>query len=88
MHYMLCKNKVTDYARWRRVFDSHAEAHRGAGLHLLYVLRDTADPNVVVFLFRVDDLNKARAFTEAPSAGEAGEDSGVIGVTEISFLSE
>ena len=88
MHYMLCKNKVADYARWRRVFDSHAEAHREAGLHLLHRLRDTADPNVVVFLCRVDDLNKARAFTEAPSAGEAAEDSGVIGVTEISFLSE
>ncbi len=88
MYYLLCKHKVADYAKWRRVFDSHVEAARESGLHLLHVLRDTVDPNLVVLLFRVDDLSKAKAFTEAPSASEAAESSGVIGVPEISFLSE
>ena len=88
MYYLLCKHKVADYTKWRRVFDSHAEAQRESGLHLLHVLRGTADPNLVVLLFRADDLSKARAFTEAPSAGEAAEISGVIGVPEISFLRE
>ena len=88
MYYLLCKHKVADYPKWRRVFDSHAEAQREAGLHLLHVLREIADPNTVVFLFRVDDPDKARAFTQAPSASEAAEVSGVIGVPEISFLSE
>ena len=88
MHYLLCKHKVADYTKWRRVFDSHAEAQREAGLHLLHLLRDTVDPNVVVLFFRADDLGKARAFTEAPSAGEAAEVSGVIGVPEVSWLVE
>jgi hypothetical protein len=88
MHYLLCKHKVADYARWRRVFDSHAEAQRQAGLYVLHVLRDTADLNLVVMLFRVDDLDKAKAFTQAPSASQAAKTSGVIGTPEILFLSE
>ena len=88
MHYLLCKQVVSDYAKWRRVFDSHAEAQRESGLHLLHVLRDTADPNVVVVFFKVDDPGRARAFTEAPAARQAAEDSGLIGVPEVSLLSE
>lgn len=88
MFYVLCRHKVADFAKWHRVFESHAEAQRKAGLHLLHLLRDTADPNDVVLLFRADDLSKARAFTGAPEAGEAAQNSGVIGVAELSFLSE
>lgn len=88
MYFLLCKHKVADYPKWRRVFDSHAEAQREAGLHLLHVLRDTADPNLVVLFFKVDDLGKAKAFTEAPGASEAADVSGVIGAPEILFLEE
>lgn len=88
MYYLLCKHRVADYAKWRGVFDSHAEAQRDAGLHLLHVLRDASDPNLLVLLFRADDLARARAFVEAPAASQAGEAAGVIGVPEISFLTD
>lgn len=88
MNYLLCKQKVVDYTKWRDIFDSHADAQRESGLHLLHVLRDNADPNVVLALFRLDDLNKARAFTEAPAASEAAESAGIIGAPEILFLTE
>ena len=88
MHYMLCKNKVEDYAQWRRVFDSHAEAHRDSGLHLLHLLRDLDDPNLIVFMFRVDDLSKARAFVDTPEASEGAKRAGVIGQPEMMFLTE
>ncbi len=88
MHYLLCKHKVADYTKWRRVFDADAGGQRESGLHLLHVLRDTADPDMVVLLFRADDLDKARAFTEAPSASESAQSSGVIGEPEILFLTE
>jgi len=88
MYYLFCKHKVNDFTEWKRVFDSDAEAQKKAGPHLLHVLRDTADPNLVVLLFRVDDLKEARAFTKAPSASESAQNSGVIGVPEVLFLSE
>lgn len=88
MHYLMCKHKVADYGRWREVLESHAEARGEAGLHLLHVLRDTDDPNLVVMLFRTDDLSKAKAFTQTSSAREAADASGVIGVPEVLFLSD
>ena len=88
MKYMLCKNEVVEYSEWRKVFDAHAEAHRESGLELLHLLRDLDNPNVVVFLFRVDDMAKARAFIGAPNAETAAERSGVVGKTEIQFLSD
>jgi hypothetical protein len=88
MDYMLCRHRVSDYGLWRKVFDSHAEAQRQAGLHILHVLRDADDFNLVVFLFRIDDPAKAKSFTETPEAEDAGRESGVIGEVEISFLSD
>jgi hypothetical protein len=85
---MLCKHRVQDFAKWHCVFASHAEAQRKAGLHLLYLLRDTNDPNHVVYLFRVDNMKTAKSFTEVPEASKAGEESGVIGTPEIFLLND
>ncbi len=88
MVYLLCKHKVEDFANWHRVFASHTEAHRKAGLQLLHLLHDTTDPNHIVYLFRVHDMNKAKAFTQAPDASQAAQDAGVIGMTELLFLND
>lgn len=86
MTYILCKHKVVDFSRWHRIFESHAEAQRKAGIHLLYLLRETSDPNSLVYLFRVEDLDKAHAFTETTEASQAAQDSGIIGPFELLYL--
>ncbi|HMD61028.1 MAG TPA: hypothetical protein VKG78_06335 [Opitutaceae bacterium] len=78
MNYMLCRNSVRDYRRWRRVFDSHGDAHRAAGLGLAGLWRPVGGPKDVFFLFEVRDMRRARAFIEAPAAHKAGAASGVI----------
>ena len=78
MKYLLCRNRVADFRRWKRVFDSHAGAHRAAGLQLTGLWRDTRRPSEVFFLFEVRDMRKARVFISAPGAAEAGATSGVI----------
>lgn len=88
MYYLLCKHRVEDYTVWRRVFDADTGAQREAGLHVLHILRDKADPNLVVMLFRMDDPDRAAAFMEAPAASEHAEASGVLGVPEVMFLSD
>lgn len=72
---MLCRNRVADFAKWKAVFDSHAQAHRAAGLRLKGVRREFDNPNNVFFTFDVADLDKAREFISDPA--EAGETSGV-----------
>ena len=35
MTYMLVRNRVADFAKWKAVFDSHSEAHKEAGFRLV-----------------------------------------------------
>jgi len=78
MTVMLCRNRVSDFSKWKAVFDSHAQAHRDAGLHLKNVWRGVEEPNNVFFLFEVTDTDKARAFISNPAAAEAAQTSGVL----------
>ena len=78
MEYMLCRNRVTDFAKWKSIFDSHAEAHRAAGLRLVNLWRGIDEPRDVFFLFEVKDMAGARGFIDNPDAAEAGQDSGVV----------
>ena len=75
---MLCRNRVADFAKWKAVFDSHAEAHRAAGLRLRDLWRDIEEPNTVFFVFEVTSLDRARAFIGDPAAAKAGKESGVL----------
>jgi len=75
---MLCRNRVSDFSKWKGVFDSHAQAHRDAGLHLKNIWRGVEEPNNVFFLFEVTDTKKARAFISNPAAADAAKTSGVL----------
>ncbi|MFZ0963785.1 MAG: hypothetical protein WAO35_23210 [Terriglobia bacterium] len=75
---MLCRNRVANFTKWKGIFDSHAQAHRNAGLHLKNVWRGVEETNNVFFVFEVTDLKKARAFISNPAAAEAGKTSGIL----------
>jgi hypothetical protein len=78
MTYMLCRNRVADFARWKAVFRSHQAAHREAGLRLVNLWRGLDDADNVFFVFEVANLEMAQAFIGNPEAAKAGEASGVI----------
>ena len=78
MIYMLCRNRVADFSRWKAVFASHEAAHREAGLRLLSLWRSVGDPNNVFYLFEVTSMEKAREFISNPEAAKAGATSGVL----------
>jgi hypothetical protein len=78
MTYLLCRNRVSDFSRWKAVFASHAQAHRNAGLHLKSLWRGVEEPDNVFFLFEVTDASAARGFLTNPAAAEAGRASGVL----------
>lgn len=82
---MLVKNRVEDYSRWKRVFDSQDPVAKEAGLHLTYLWRDVGDPNIVFFVFRINNLEKAQAFLADPKSTEIGKEAGVID-GEVHFL--
>jgi hypothetical protein len=78
MNYMLCRNRVRNFANWKRVFDGHADAHRKAGLKLVHLWQDEDIPSQVFFLFEIEDIARARAFVNGPAAAESSRESGLI----------
>jgi|CXWL01.1.fsa_nt_gi hypothetical protein len=88
MNYLFCRVKVADFAAWKRVFETHRQAHGEAGLKLLNLMRNVDSPNDVFVLMQAADLAKARAFVTSPDVPKAKEDATVIGMPEICFLSE
>ena len=77
MPVLMCRNRVADFSKWKTIFDSHAEAHRAAGLRLRGVWREIEDPSNVFFTFDVTDLAQARMFISNPAAADAAKTSGV-----------
>ena len=75
---LLCRNRVSDFSKWKSGFTSHAQAHRDAGLQLRCFWRAVGDPDNVFFLFEVTDAALARAFISNPAAAQAAKASGVI----------
>ena len=86
MHHLFCRNKVADFAQWKEVFDSHAQAQREAGLHVKHVWRGLDDPQEVFMLFEVTDLDKARAFVTAPKVPKAQQQAGVVEQPTMYFM--
>jgi hypothetical protein len=75
---MLCRSKVSDFAKWLQVFSSHKKAHVDAGLILEHLWQACDNPDQIFYLFRVDDVGKAEAFISAPDAARAARTSGVV----------
>jgi hypothetical protein len=75
---LLCRNKVRDFDQWKRVFVSHRDAHRAAGLVLVSFWRSIDDVKDVFFLFEIDDRENAESFMNAPDATVAANEAGVI----------
>ena len=86
MSHLLVRHRVRDFDAWRRVFDSHLEAQRRAGIRITHVWRSVADPTEVVLLFEVDDVERAKRFVYAPEVPGSQQESGVVDTPHILFL--
>ena len=61
MH-MLIRHKVADFAKWKPAYDAHQSARQSAGLKEEHLFHNADNPNEVLLLFSVEDVDKAKAF--------------------------
>jgi len=87
MTYLLCRNRVLDYARWRTVFEAQNADARSGALRLVSLWRGVEEPADVFFLFEVESVEAAEAFMNAPESAVAGEAAGVV-EGEFHFVEE
>jgi heme-degrading monooxygenase HmoA len=85
MH-MLIRHKVADFAKWKPVYGAHASAREKAGLKEIHLLRNMDDPNEVILLFSIEDIDKAKAFATSDDLHQAMERAGVSDKPDLYFL--
>lgn len=88
MPYLLIRQRVTDYAQWKSVFDAHSVARQAHGSRGGQLLRNAADPNELVVLLEWDDLERARQFVQSDELREVMQRAGVVNHPIISFLKD
>jgi heme-degrading monooxygenase HmoA len=88
MPYVLVRHKVTDYGKWKAVFDEHGATRKASGFRGHHLFHNADDPNELVILFEVDDLEKARQFGQSEDLRQAMLRAGVSDQPDMYFLDE
>lgn len=85
---MLVRQKVEDYAAWKRIVDEHAPNRRASGSLGGTVYRNADDPTDTLILMTWDDLDRARLFVQSDDFREATARVSGLEDTELWFLHE
>jgi len=88
MTYILVRQKVEDYDKWKPVYDADAARRKAGGSQGTRVFRSASDPNEVLVLLTWTDLESARRFAEAPELRDAMQRAGVVDKPDMYFLDE
>ena len=75
------RSRVEDYARWKTVYQAGEAARQAAGWQDRQVFRNPEDPNEIVILTEVDDLERARAYVESEEVRRRQRASGLLETT-------
>jgi heme-degrading monooxygenase HmoA len=88
MPYVLVRHKVEDYVKWKLVFDDHGATRKASGFRGHHLFRNGDDPNELVILFEVDDVERARQFCQSEDLRQAMQRAGVSDQPDIYLLDE
>ncbi|MDR8390889.1 hypothetical protein NC796_07060 [Aliifodinibius sp. S!AR15-10] len=83
---LIVRHKVTDFIRWREIFESHREAQREAGMKLKKLWQNVDDPEEVVLYFDVDDEERAREFVFSNKGPDIKDGTEVIDDPDVYFV--
>ena len=82
---MVATHKVANFAKWKASYDEHDSIRLAFGVHSYVIGRGIYDTNMVMVALKVDDLEKAKAFSKDPSLKKAMQKGGVVGAPTIQF---
>lgn len=68
---LLIRQRVTDYANWRRRFAEQAHARTANGCQEVRIYRNPDDPNETIVLLEWDSLVRARLFAQSDDLHES-----------------
>jgi len=85
---VLVRHKVSDFTRWKLVFDERFGARHAAGELNHRIFHNHDDASDLTLFFTWETLDLARAFFASDQLKSGMQQAGVIGKPEIVFLDE
>jgi quinol monooxygenase YgiN len=86
MPHVLVHQRITEFDRWKEVFDRLGAARAAASCRATTVFRNREDPHEVVVLFDFDDLAHARQHIGSAELRRAWREAGVTDAETRSVL--
>ncbi|MEO5946595.1 MAG: antibiotic biosynthesis monooxygenase [Chitinophagaceae bacterium] len=79
------RHKVSDFKKWKTVFDEHEATRKQYGCQKSEVFTNSHDPNEVLVINEWDSKEHAAKFDASANLKEAMQHAGVISKPEFSF---
>ncbi len=84
----IVRHKVKDYAAWKKVFAEHGKVRAQFGFTESRVYRYLDDPNHLIIVCDVKDIQKAKALAAAPDLAQTMKQAGVIDEPKLFYLDD
>ena len=88
MGLLIVRHKVKEFAAWKKAFDGHAAAQKGAGLTHPRLFRSADDYNEVMILFDMNDVAAAKKLAGSEDLKTTMKSAGVVDQPTMHFLEE
>ena len=85
---LVVKHRVANFESWKQVFDSMDGIRKEHGWLGHVVLRDANDPNVVMIVNHVRDLDGAKRYGSSQALRDGMAKGGVQGTPEVAFFED
>jgi hypothetical protein len=85
---MVITHKVANFEKWIVAYEGHDSTRLASGIHNYVIGRSSQDTNMVMVATKIDDITKAKAFSNDPNLKKAMQKGGVISAPMISFVTE
>lgn len=82
---VVVRYKVSDYAKWREMYDTRDSMRTANGLRNYVIGRGVEDTNAIMVAVKADDMDKAKAFTKDASLRSALQKGYVTGTPKYHF---
>ncbi|PSL23377.1 hypothetical protein [Chitinophaga ginsengisoli] len=83
---MVATHKVANFAKWMTSYEEHDPMRLASQIHSYVIGRGVHDSNMVMVAVKVDDMDKAKAFSKDASLKEAMKKGGVMGAPTFNFV--
>jgi hypothetical protein len=83
---IILNHRVSDYNKWRPLYDGDHERRKNAGLKELKVGRKSGDPNLVYIIFEAKDTAGIESMLHDPDLKVVMDKGGVISQPEVVII--